>query len=98
MDEFKNTEPTIKQVLYKLSSLCDQFSMSNQNKLVTDWLDTQEACFILKVSKRLIYDLRKKGLLKYCKIGGKIYFKTKDIENFLKWHYEHGIQQKKENQ
>lgn len=51
------------------------------------WLDIQEACFALKVSKRTLQAYRDKQVLPYSKFEGKIYFKVADIEKHLEKHY-----------
>ena len=48
------------------------------------WLDNQEVCSILKISKRTLQHFRDNGSLPYSQIGYKIFYKPKDIENFLK--------------
>lgn len=51
------------------------------------WLDIQEVCMLLKISKRTLQSYRDSGILPYSQIGGKIYFKAIDIEEHLKSHY-----------
>ena len=51
------------------------------------WLDIQEVCQLLKVSKRTLQAYRDNQILGYSQIGGKIYFRASDIEEHLKKHY-----------
>ncbi len=62
-------------------------SQKPQQALKDTWLDIQEACFILKVSKRTLQYYRKDGVLPYSKIDGKIYFKAADIQKHLERNY-----------
>jgi len=47
------------------------------------WHENDEACKIIKVSKRKMQDLRDKGLIKFKKAGKKIYYKASDLEQYL---------------
>ena len=51
------------------------------------WLDIQEVCQLLKVSKRTLQAYRDNQVLSYSQINGKIYFKAADIDDHLKKHY-----------
>ena len=57
------------------------------NPLTETWLDIQETCVLLKVSKRTLQNYRDNGILPFSQIGGKIYFKASDIEEHLNKHY-----------
>ena len=51
------------------------------------WLDIQEVCFLLKISKRTLQTYRDKGILPYSQVNGKIYFKATDIQKHLENNY-----------
>jgi len=51
------------------------------------WLNIDETCRFLKVSKRTLQTYRDNGKLSFSQIGGKIYFKASDIEDHLKKNY-----------
>jgi len=69
---------TIKEVLQK---------KMNEYPLEEKWLDIQEACLLLKISKRTLQSYRDNHILPYSQIAGKIYFKASDIEQHLEKHY-----------
>ncbi len=52
-----------------------------------DWLDIQDTCQLLKVSKRTLQTYRDNGTLSFSQIGGKIYFKASDLRAHLEKHY-----------
>lgn len=53
-------------------------------KLIQDlYLDPKEACQALKCSMRTLHSYKEKGLLKYIKKEGKLWFKISDIHDFL---------------
>ncbi len=51
------------------------------------WLDNQEACQRLSVSKRTLQNLRDSGILPFTKIGAKVYYKPVDIDRLLSLGY-----------
>jgi hypothetical protein len=59
----------------------------NQNPLSDTWLDIQETCLLLKISKRTLQSYRDNGILPFSQIAGKIYFRATDIEAHLLKHY-----------
>ncbi len=54
------------------------------------YLDNQEACQLLKVSKRTLQSYRLKKILPYTTMGGKIYFRMSDIQEHLRKKYVNG--------
>ena len=54
------------------------------NKCLGDWLDNDEACKILKISKRTLQTLRDNGTLAYSQISHKTYYRQEDVENVIK--------------
>jgi len=59
-----------------------------KNPLDDIWLDNQEVCRLLKISKRTLQTYRDKHMIPYSQIAGKIYFKASDIQNHLLSNYQ----------
>ena len=55
------------------------------------WLDNDDACHLLRVSKRTLQNYRDNGTLPFSKFGNKIYYKAADIEKHLNKHYVRGF-------
>jgi len=53
---------------------------SEQDKSLKKWLDNQDVCLILNISKRTLQTYRDNGTLPYSQINHKIYYKPNDIE------------------
>lgn len=70
-------------------------SKGNQSPLSENWLDIQETCQLLKISKRTLQSYRDNGILSFSQIAGKIYFRAADIEEHLKKHYIKAFNPKK---
>jgi len=53
---------------------------SEQDKGLKKWLDNQDVCLILNISKRTLQTYRDNGTLPYSQVNHKIYYKPNDIE------------------
>ena len=62
----------------RIESLC-----STHTQKVENWLDSQEVCLLLGVSKRTLQYYRSSGRFDYSEVGMKIYYKTSDIERII---------------
>lgn len=47
------------------------------------WLDNDEVCELLQISRRTLQSYRDNGILLYSQIGRKCYYKVVDIENLI---------------
>lgn len=54
------------------------------NKCLGDWLDNDDVCRILRISKRTLQTLRDNGTLAYSQISHKVYYKQEDVDNVMK--------------
>ena len=61
--------------------------VKNSRKLSETWLDNQDVKQLLKISPRTLQNLRDNKVIPYSKVGAKIYYKSVDIENYLKGGY-----------
>jgi hypothetical protein len=53
-------------------------------------LDTQDLCLLLKTSKRSLQRYRKKGVLPFHMLEGKVFYKSSDIHEFIRVSYQPG--------
>jgi len=51
------------------------------------WLDNEELCRILKVTKRTLQNYRDNFILPYTQIGRKIYYRYSDVQSILQKNY-----------
>lgn len=63
----------------KVETLCGQ----NTNKELADWLDNQDVCQILNISKRTLQTYRDNGTLPHTRIGHKMYYKAEDVKEII---------------
>ena len=52
-------------------------------KKTNNWLDHQDVCQRLKISKRTLQTLRDNGTLAYTKIGNRTYYLPEDVESII---------------
>jgi hypothetical protein len=55
-----------------------------KDKKLQKWLDNQDVCLLLNISKRTLQTYRDNGTLPYSQIGHKMYYKSEDVEQVLK--------------
>ena len=53
------------------------------DKEMSEWLDNQEVCLLLKISPRTLQTLRDNGTLAYTQIRHKTFYKPADVEKIL---------------
>jgi hypothetical protein len=63
--------------------LIEQLKNQKKHSLTDEWLDSQDIKHILNISDRTIHNWKRKGILKYSKVDGKLYFKKSHIEELL---------------
>ncbi|HBX51699.1 MAG: hypothetical protein A2275_17010 [Bacteroidetes bacterium RIFOXYA12_FULL_35_11] len=62
-----------------------------QQPLSEQWLDIEETCQLLKISKRTLQGYRDEGILTFSQVGGKVYFSASAIEEHLRNHTRKAI-------
>ena len=77
-----------KQITSQIADLSKKIDTNIRKQPLTDiWLDIQETCQLLKISKRTLQSYRDNKILDYSQISGKIYFMASDLDNHLRKHY-----------
>jgi len=76
---FETMMKTFDSFTKKVESICRR----NADKSLHDWLDNQDACLILNISKRSLQTYRDNGILSYTQIGHKMYYRSEDIIKIL---------------
>ena len=75
----------IKQIKSAIESLCEKVDQLLYDRLENSdtYLTCEETAKLLKISTRTLWQWRKAGILKYSKIGRKIFFKNKDVQKLI---------------
>jgi hypothetical protein len=50
---------------------------------MSEWLDNQDVCLLLKISPRTLQTLRDNGTLAYSQISHKTYYRPEDVEKIV---------------
>lgn len=69
-----------------LNALADEAEIlcKERDYALGKWLDNQDVCEILNVTKRTLQNYRDNGTLPYTHIERKIYYKPEDVENLMR--------------
>ena len=75
-------------LLEKLNHLVKEVSKIRNGKdaILEKWLDNQEVCEIIGISRRTLQTLRDTDKLAFTMIEHKIYYQPKDVEAFINNH------------
>lgn len=85
--KFISTE-AYQHLINKLDDIASKIGQKTiESPLDEIWLDIQEVCILLKISKRTLQSYRDNKILPYSQISGKIYFKASDIQHHLEKNY-----------
>lgn len=63
----------------RIDSLCQ----ASGDKRLKKWLDNQDVCEILNISKRTLQTYRDNGTLAYSQINHKMFYKSEDVERLI---------------
>ena len=67
----------------KVTGICSQ----TKDAALKKWMDNQEVCGILRISKRTLQVYREKGLLPFTRIKNKFFYKPEDVQSLLESSY-----------
>ena len=80
-----NFHSNIDRLLVSLEKL---FNQPRPSMFGDELLTDKEVAYLLKVSRRTLQDYRNNGILPYTQVGGKILYRTSDIERTLMKGYK----------
>jgi exonuclease VII small subunit len=75
---FEAMAAQFEQFVKRVETLCVR-----KDKSLRKWLDNQDVCLLLNISKRTLQTYRDNGTLPYSQIGHRMYYKTEDVEKVL---------------
>ena len=78
--------------IFKMELIKELKELLQKPEPVKPWLKSNEVQKLLRVSSGTLQNLRLKGILRFTRIGGSLYYKQEDIEKAL----ENGLSQPKE--
>jgi hypothetical protein len=75
-DTFEMMKQKFGEITSRIKNFCEK---KEQN----DWLDNQDVCRLLDISKRTLQSYRDKGVLAYSQVGHKCFYRASDVERLL---------------
>lgn len=63
----------------KVESMCEQYRDPGLKR----WLDNQDVCQMLGITKRTLQTYRERGLIPFSRIRHKVFYKPEDVEKLL---------------
>ena len=84
MERFDTTEKLLERVLKKNSALDGE-----------ELLDNQDLCLLLKVGIRTLQRYRAIGTLPYFTISGKVFYRAKDVQEYIRNRFDAVAERKK---
>lgn len=73
-------------IMKRIEALADKtenLCRSTGDKSLQKWLDNQDVCQLLGISKRTLQTYRDNGTLPYTQINHKIYYRPQDVEQAI---------------
>jgi hypothetical protein len=61
---------------------------SDASTELDSWLDSYEVMKRLHISKRTLFRWRKKGIVPYTRMGGKYFYREKDVQRVMMKNYK----------
>ena len=76
------------QIVKKLDAINEKLNKEKGTSPLSEiWMDNQDVCELLHISKRTLQHYRDTGKIPYSQIGAKIYYKSSDVDVFLNSNY-----------
>lgn len=85
----KRTFEELRERFGKLEEKVTEMCSPAEDLGLKKWLDNQEVCGILRISKKTLQVYRDKGILPFSRIRHKIFFKSEDVQKLLESNYHH---------
>lgn len=83
------------QIVTSLEAIKTKLNQQKETSPLSDvWMDNQDVCTLLHISKRTLQHYRDSGKIPFSQVGAKIYYKASDIDKFLEESYT-GVSKKK---
>ena len=73
--------------LLALEEKVNKFCSPHEDLGLKKWLDNQQVCDIMRISKRTLQVYRDKGLIPFSRIKHKIFYKPEDVEKQMQSNY-----------
>jgi len=80
-------EQALEKFYQKMETLVREVNSTKQNDKF-GWLNNEQFCDALQISKRTAQNYRDQGLIPFSLVGGKVYYMVVDLQHLLKKHLQ----------
>ena len=84
--DYQHWEKTFEELVSRLRQFVERMDSINRkrgSRRMSDWMDNQDVCQVLKISTRTLQTLRDSGRLPHSKINNRIYYRPEDVERLI---------------
>lgn len=82
--DYKLENADMDEVWQKTMDLLNLVSMKlDEKEKQKEWMNSREAAELLMVTRRTLQNYRTNGMVKFSRLGGKIYYKRSDLQDLL---------------
>lgn len=75
---------TVELIIQKFDEFAKRIkTLCGKQKTNEKWMDNEDVCRLLNISKRTLQSYRDRKILPFSQIGHKCYYRISDIENLL---------------
>ena len=84
----KNHIKVEQQLLVEIKESLSRIEQQINEPLIInrEWIEPKEICDILNISRRTLADYSRKGYIPYSRLGGRVYYRLADIDDYLSSH------------
>lgn len=83
------------KIVHQLEAINTKLNQQKDTTPLSDvWMDNQDVCELLHISKRTLQHYRDSNKLPFSQIGAKIYYKASDVDAFLQESYTGSLKKK----
>lgn len=96
MEEFEGWMERIMERFDRTEKLLERLLKKNNMLDGEEILDNQDLCLLLKVGIRTLQRYRTIGVLPYFTISGKVFYRVRDVHEFIRNRFDAADERKKE--
>ncbi len=84
----RNRKISEKELLLELKEKMNQIEQSLHEPVVInrEWMEPKEICAVLHIARRTLAEYSRRGYLPYSRLGGRVYYRMADVNDYLSSH------------
>ncbi|MBE0647552.1 MAG: helix-turn-helix domain-containing protein [Bacteroidales bacterium] len=84
----RNRKPSEKELLLELKEKINAIEHQLNEPIIInrEWIEPKELASILHIARRTLADYSRRGYLPYSRLGGRVYYRLSDVNEYLSAH------------